>query len=927
MIRTGTLLLASTTLGLGTTAAMAQSTQTAEARTSGQRTPDERAEVEAEVEDATIVVTGFRAASRAAIDAKRKSNVILDAISQDDIGDLPDLNIVESARRITGLSTVGGLDPTKNRDIYQRVTIRGLDPRYNLITVDGVPLASSEWTVRGARLEQFPNSLVARIEAIKTITSEYDPHGLGGQLNIVSRSALDGKAPVFAALNASVGLNSTSGTFLSSRQPNFRADGTAAFKLGSDERIGVIVSAEFQRLRSAAFSELPGDTNGNGWTYYTPAGGQTPFVQNSRDGILVAVRPQDFRFDNERTRASVNAKIEYDLIGGHRLSAFGGYYYDKDEEYRAEVLTVPGGAPTNVTATSGSFATGNLQQGIVLQPQTRETYLGTLRGQFELTDRLKLVTIASYSQAGYDEQRIFHKWATAVAPGRATSVNTPNFGFRYNIADGRPVATHNARDLGLDPSAYVNLYIRDIFRVSRSNVHFGDARLSYNDASDDRGLGLRLGVTHTRTNQSFDVQYLQLTPANANAQAQVGGLRNFLFTQQFPSLNHAVIPYLLIDPARVTAFVAANPSLFLTSDQGANNFGDDFRDVEKVNAGYAQLAFQTDDIRLVAGVRYDATNVRADTFRVPTVAGSTAFEPISRTSSYEFWLPSALLTWRPREDIRITTGVSKTIGRPDFSQYAARTSFSIGTIPGVLTINTGNPALRPREALNYDLSLEWYLPNAGLASVAFFHKDIRNEIFTGNSQGEPTTFRGVTYTDVTITQPLNSGRASITGIEANYVQDSLPFLPEALSGVGLSLNATYLKGSFDLPRSAAARALGLSAIRKTSGLLEQPDYIVNATLFYADGPFEARVAVNRIGRALQRANLDTQERDLIQEARSQVDLALRYSLKSNFDVQLRAQNVTRDPFVVRQGPGREFLNNRFTVGSAYWVGVSWRPGR
>ncbi|MEK9213336.1 TonB-dependent receptor plug domain-containing protein, partial [Sphingomonas sp. 2378] len=113
-----------------------------------------------------IVVTGFRASQQSATKAKRQSAVILDAISQDDVGRLPDLNIVEASRRITGVSVVGGADPTKNRDIYQRATIRGLDPRYNLVMIDGIPLASPDWVYRGARLDMLPSSLVSRIEAI-----------------------------------------------------------------------------------------------------------------------------------------------------------------------------------------------------------------------------------------------------------------------------------------------------------------------------------------------------------------------------------------------------------------------------------------------------------------------------------------------------------------------------------------------------------------------------------------------------------------------------------------------------------------------------------------------------------------------------------------------------------------------------------------
>jgi iron complex outermembrane recepter protein len=879
----------------------------------------------ADAAESDIVVTGYKAAARAAVEAKRKSEVVIDSISQDDIGRLPDLNIVESARRIVGLSTVGGLDPTKNRDIYQRVTIRGLDPRYNLITVDSVPLASAEWTVRGARLEQFPNSLVARIEAIKTITAEYDPHALGGQLNIVSRSAFDAPDGKFIALNASIGRNSTAGSFLASAKPNIRADATGSFLFGSDRQIGLTLSAEYQKLYSAAFSELPGDIAGNGWTYYTAAGAQTPFPTLSRDNILVSVRPQDFRFDNERSRLGLNGKLEYRIDDRNRLSLFAGFYRDLDDEFRAEILTGPGGVPTNVTPTSGTLPTGNLQQGIVKQPQERKTYLLTGKGDFTLSDALTLKVTGSFSSASYAEQRIFHKWTTSVTPGRAATTNTAPFGYSYTIANGTTQATHNNPTLGSNPANYQLLYVRDVRRNGDANVLFGTAELGYNAAPGDRGFGVRGGLSYTSTLQKFDVIYDELTAANAAAQAQIGGLTNFIFDARPTSRDHAITPYLVINPDSVLSYVSANPTLFVATDQRANNFGDDFRDRETIIAPYALASFRSDELTITAGLRYDKTDVRADTFQVPTVAGSTAYEAVGRNTSYAFLLPSALATYRFAPEMRLTLGFSKTIGRPDFSQYAARTTYSIGALPGTLSISTGNPGLLPREALNYDLSYEWYLPRGGLLSIAAFYKDIRNEIFTGTQVGPATTYLGITYPTVTIGTPLNSARARIKGLEINYSQDNFSFLPNWLKGLGVNANLTVLDGSFDLPVSAAAIAVGQSPIRRTSGLIQQPDYIANATLFYANGPFEGRISYNRTGRALQQASQDIAERDLYQEPRSQIDVQLRVALKNNFDVVVQGQNVTRTPFVVRQGPNRAYLNNFFPVGSTYWVGLSWRP--
>lgn len=882
------------------------------------------AQASSEFRQDTVVVTGYRASTQAAVRAKKDADVVLDAISQDDIGQLPDLNIVETARRITGLSTVGGLDPTKSRDIFQRVTIRGLDPRYNLITVDGAPLASSEWTVRGARLEQFPNSLVSRIEAIKTITAEYDPHGLGGQLNIVSRSAFEAPKDLFFVANGSIGQNSTSGSFLNDEAQNIRADATGSIVFGARDEFGLTLSAEYQELYSAVNSELPGDTNGNGWTYYTAAGGQTPFASLSRDNNLVAVRPQDFRFDNERSRFSINSKFEYNLNDTDTVSLFAGYYKDTDEEFRAEILTTPNGNPTNVTPTSGTVPNGNLQQGIVQQPQERETLLLTAKGDFELTSALDLNLTASYSNATYDEQRTFHKWASTVAPGRVSSTASPNFGYSYVLTGGSPLATHNAPNLGVDPANYQVLYVRDVTRDADSHVGYLAGELEYNADRDDRGFGARLGASYTSTLQKFNVGYEELTAANATAQAQIGGLQNFIFDSRFSSRDHAVVSYLVIDPSLVLDFVAANPGLFVATNQRANNFADDFRDVEEVTGIYAQGLYRNDKLSLVAGVRFDDTQVEAETFQVPTIVESTAYEQVVRNSDYNFILPSVLGTYQFTDDMRLTAAVSKTIGRPDFSQYAARTTYSIGAIPGTLTINTGNPDLEPREATNYDLSFEWYLPRGGLFSAAAFRKEIDNEIFTARQQGPDTTYLGVTYADVTLNTPLNSASGEVQGLEFAYSQDAFSFLPDWAQGFGVNTNLTLLDGSFELPVSAAGQAVGQAASRSTSGLIQQPEYIFNGTAFYAAGPVEARVSYNKIGRALQQANQDTPERDLYQEPRDQIDAQIRWSVNDRLDLVVQGQNITEQAFEVRQGPGRAYLNNLFPVGSVYWVGFSFK---
>ncbi|OAN63911.1 TonB-dependent receptor [Sphingomonas sp. TDK1] len=869
-------------------------------------------------EGGEIVVTGFRASQRSAVKAKKDAAVILDAVAQDDVGRLPDLNIVEASRRITGVSVVGGADPTKNRDIYQRATIRGLDPRYNLVTIDGIPLASPDWIYRGARLDMLPASLVARIEAIKSLSPRYDPHALGGQINLVSKSAFDQNGDRFFVVNANAGYNDTAGKLVRGGSAAVRADATAARRFGPDEQFGVVASVEYQRLPSTARAELPGDTPGAGWSYYTAAGARTPFPGAST-GFLSPVRNQDYFFENLRTRLSGNLKLEWHPDEATQLSLFGGYYHDTDTETRYEALTQPTGAPTATTATTGRFAQGDTQQGLTFQPVKRDTYLIDLKGRHDFGAGWVLDATLARSKATYREHREMIKYDVAPKPGAASNGFLPAYGYSYTIVDGRPRLAFNDPAQAANPDSYKALYYRDIHRDQDSTVDFATVNLGYNAAAEDRGFGVNLGAAVTRSDVAYDQRYLEYVPGTAAGQASVGTLTGLIYPQKPATYETPGVPYLLINRAAAWARFNANPSAFVATNQLANNVGDDFHDRETVKAAYLQGIFRTDRFDLQAGVRYDHADLTVDTNQL---LSATSYTPQRRLTDYGFWLPSALATYALGDGMRLRAGVSKTIGRPDFSQYAARTTYGVGT-DGTLTINTGNPDLKPREAWNYDLSYEWYLGSAGMVSLAAFAKDIRNEIFTSTQQGSPTSFGGTTYQTVFVTTPRNAAKARVKGLEASYTLDRIAAVP----GLGFNTNVTLLDGSFDQPVSAAGIASGLPAVRRTSGLIQQPTYIGNVTLFYATGPVELRASYNRIGRALQSADGDTPTRDLYQEPRQQLDLQARLTLHHGLELVGQVQNLTKEPFIVRQGVGRDYVNYFFPVGRTFWLGLSWKPKR
>ena len=146
-----------------------------------------------------IVVTGIRASLERSIAIKRDSNGVVDAISAEDIGKFPNTNLAESLQRIPGVSIDrrGGEGAT--------VTVRGFGPQYNLVTLNGRQLATSDIVAVGGdqggdgaagngRSFNFSNLVaegVKTLEVYKTGRAAIPSGGIGATVNVVTQRPLD----------------------------------------------------------------------------------------------------------------------------------------------------------------------------------------------------------------------------------------------------------------------------------------------------------------------------------------------------------------------------------------------------------------------------------------------------------------------------------------------------------------------------------------------------------------------------------------------------------------------------------------------------------------------------------------------------------------------------------------------------------------
>src|SRR5438874_3123132 len=145
-----------------------------------------------------IVVTGIRASIQASLDRKRRSDIVSEVVTAEDIGKFPDKNVADSLGRLTGVNVVTGSAAAGGFGENSTVSIRGTDPTLNLTLLDGHSIATGDWFIldqtSGGRSFDFsllPSEIVGKIEVYKSSEADLPEGGIGGTLNLHSRMPLD----------------------------------------------------------------------------------------------------------------------------------------------------------------------------------------------------------------------------------------------------------------------------------------------------------------------------------------------------------------------------------------------------------------------------------------------------------------------------------------------------------------------------------------------------------------------------------------------------------------------------------------------------------------------------------------------------------------------------------------------------------------
>ena len=827
-----------------------------------------------------IVVTGFRESLITAVEDKRHAVAIVDTIAAEDIGKFPEQNLAESLQRITGVQI------QRSAGEGQFVSIRGLDPKFTQVDLDGRELPTPTGT-RTFDFTIFSSDFVNAIDVYKSPTPDLIEGGLAGVANVrtIDPATVKDRQLVLVAKGADD---------LNSHKIDPRFTALYADKL-LDGRLGVVLGADyskrsFENFQYQAFGLQP----------YTaqPAG---PFTVS---GLFD--NAQTFNIipgDRERATylGSLNFAVtdNFKLYGEALYSRFTNDDVSVTDAYRQTNLAPPpvGGiiSSTPSPSTPSTILTTLDASGIDYRNNGRTN---------DYTNKLESFAVGATLDEGPLSFRL--DASTALAKEVASTLALEAIG-RINatstISSLPAVITNDPGQNPLNPNLFNALGVNGAYNQPTTDkieaVKLDGTWHIDNGVFDQVKFGVRYAQeVNTAASQSLNVSAQTLaallgTPYSATIEG--GSFNSAPYMSQYSANFFGQrLTYL---SANISSLFAKVPlSALLASTPLTENLASTFSVKEDSYAGYARLDFRVPNSGLTGNVGFrmvstkqtssgyspDLSNITFNQQGAQTLIPNVT--PVSVGQSYNNFLPNLNLTYTFAPDLLLRFAAAKTMTRSDLSQLAPNTTVNAN----VKSISEGNPNLTPYTATQFDLSLEWYLNKGGLLSTAVFYKDVKNFIQNGSSS-ETLNVTSVQGGTVPITfgvlQPENGGKSTLKGVEIGY-QQAFTFLPAPFDNFGAVLNYTYVDAS-DLVVTQGSPAVPLSGVSKDT---------YNLIGFYETARFGVRVAYNyRSGYVVD--PLSYFGDGDFRKSYGQLDLSATYHVLTNFDLTFEALNITNNALI------------------------------
>jgi iron complex outermembrane receptor protein len=813
---------------LAATAANAQSAETpAQTDQTDQTKKDDAVELD------RVKVTGIRAGIESAIAVKRDSTSIVEAVSSEDIGKLPDVSIAESIARLPGLSAqrVAGR--------AQVISVRGLSPDFATTLLNGRELVSTGDN-RSVEFDQYPSELMSGVTVYKTPDAGLIGQGLSGTLDMQTVRPLTYGERVFAvsgryqrnSLGSAANADADGNRFNVSYIDQF-ADRTIGLTLGYSHSDTPIQENQVGLYEPWKTDARPGLPDGTFATDGIKALRRTGYSKRDAAMATLQFRPSNAwtsTLDMFYTKAEqIDTANQWELN-----TQFNG-------NFPCDPACVYSGVNVN---DNGTFTGGTLSgvyplvRGMYNKREDRITAIGW-SNEFNVGEA-RLFADVSWSKAKREELNLENNTQLV----SADHFDTVQLNYRSgDFSQIVPTMDYS------DPS---KLFLRNtIYGSGYGKVPKVDDELkSFKLAASlpapaklawfsDIDVGLNYADREKKKRQpegNINVGPQGDIAIGSDLQYGLVDL-GFAGIGKIPSWNvpEAVARYMVFAPSD-DAFPYLVAKAWDVSEKTTTAFVKG-----NINTEWGSVG-----VRGNIGVQVQRTDQSSDA--VQLVGGVAA--PYSDGKTMTDVLPSMNLAFVFANDQTLRFALAKQVARPRVDQMRASIEVNVSDTlneQGQREVNgnSGNPRLDPWRAYAFDVSYEKYFGNRAYLAAAYFYKDLKSYIYTQTDPNYDFTRFTADYPTGTgpisptgnYSRPVNGQGGRLSGLELTASVPLEQFTP-ALEGFGITASASFNDSSIKIRDPESASSVGGGDI-DLPGLSKR---VYNFTAYYERAGFEARVS-------------------------------------------------------------------------------------
>ena len=789
------------------------------------------------IEGQEVIVTAQAKGQKEAINEQLASDRIVNVVSAARIQELPDANAAEAVGRLPGIFVL------RNGGEGTEVVVRGLQPKYNAIMVDGVRMTSSGESDRSSDLSMISPYMLEGIEVSKTVTADQDGDVLGGTVNFKLREAgagREGAAGLGFSVLAEGGYTGLSDASLPYN--NYKYVGSVEGRLFDDQSLGIFAQADLER-RNLSSNEYGGSFDHPG-----------DYVNFITKGLNL----NDISRDRQRTNGTL--LLDYRIPDGKITFMNFGSGGTTNIQNRGEFLDVADNLHQYSLAYSRS-TTNILTNALTVDQQLDPLHINAKFSHAYTETKNPGDWTVGFQQAsaGFNQYtNVINLNPRYVAQAANDDTNATYLG---SLVSSSSFSRERAFAGSLDLETNVNLWDVANATLKAGGKYRYQTRSYIYDQFSGQGLGLasaryvdNLIATHFPSTAPYaGTTSIPITPF-VDPHFSYGKFLNGDFPMVLP-LDFPMVADMANYVRNSADLIAQNDAIaYFHSDYSSTT--NNYSGHENQGAGYvmATLALGS-DITIIPGIRYQDlrtsyTAPRGYQTTASATGGAYSHYDTTITVDHPYWLPDVSLRYKPLSWFDVRLSYSNTLAYPDYIAIVPRIDVSTGN-----AISWNNTNLVPSRSRNYDVYLSFYENSIGLFTVGGFFKQIDNLIYQWTFNVSDTA--ALAYLPPgPVSSPPNGVYSIATyvndpykvndwGLEADW-QTHFWYLPHPFDGLVLNINYTHTYSKAQYPYTNTernGRQLIYVDTSFTDRLLDQPNDIVNFSVGYDFEGFSIRASM------------------------------------------------------------------------------------